>query len=94
MNEYEIQRVRAGGKYFTMFLEEHPEEKLTCRWYEIAGLVEADPELSNYVLNHGYAGMIVTWPAGSRGPTAIRSPGRPPNYTEKDEAEHMISVIE
>lgn len=91
--EYEITGVQKdfGSKYFTMTLKNHPEGKITFRHGRLEA-IETE-ELWNYVINHGYIGMVVTLDEHDE-PFLLRKPGRPPNMTWREEAEHLLSVIE
>jgi len=75
---YQIARVRCSGKWMEFWFvggtawsdEVDSRYDECCKFYMLWELVEK-AELEDYVLNHGYVGLMVTWPAGSDRPTVL-----------------------
>ena len=98
--EHEIARVSntKGSKWmefwFTARLHNCEDKNdYCCKSYMLWDLVE-EAGLDNYILNHGFVDMIITWPAYSDRPMVIRKPGRPVGMTEQEDDKNMVSVIE
>lgn len=69
---YRIAQVKMDGKWMEFWFGDVAEGKWQqcCKQYMLWELAEK-AELEEYVLNHGFVGLMVTWPTSSDRPTAI-----------------------
>lgn len=76
--DYAIKSIKTSGKWVEFWFEGEPPREnggwhQCCKQYMLYEVVE-NAGLNDHVLNHGFKGLVVTWPEGSDRPTAICNP--------------------